>query len=171
MRTALLGLALLLLAACGKSADERARDVGICADTSDVARIAACLQGRGWEVTAADSAATAAAAALDSMFHWQLDSTWRADTMLHASDIERCVARRGDVAQCLRLAGWPAQRATATADSIWNLRAADHRDQVQRCVRGSGGGNIADCLMLYYKWSPERALAANDSVQTARLRR
>lgn len=170
MRAALAGL-IVVLVACGKSADERARDVGVCADTADATRIAACLEGRGWDAAPAESAAAAAATALDSMYRWQLDSTWRVDMASHAADVERCLARRGEVEQCLRLAGWPPPRALATAESLWNTRADEHHRQIDRCVRGSGGGNIADCLMLYYKWTPARALAANDSVQHDRMRR
>ena len=171
MRPAWFALVLFALGACGKSAEDRARDVGICADTADAARIAACLERRGWDAARADSAGAAAAAALDSLFGWQVDSTWLTDTAVHAADIARCATRRGEMAQCLRLAGWPAERATAAADSVWNLRAADHQRQVEQCVRGSAGGNIADCLMLYYKWTAERALAANDSTQKAKLTR
>ena len=57
------------------------------------------------------------------------------------------------------------------AESLWNTRGAEHQQQVERCVRGSAGGNIADCLMLYYQWDVSRALAVNDSVQKARLGR
>ena len=165
---AVAGLAAL---ACGKSPEARARDVGICSDTADGGRIAACLRGRGWDSLPSESAGAVRAVELDSMFRWQADSTWQADQATHAADLERCATRRGDLAQCLRLAGWPAERATAVADSLWDTRAEDHQRQVERCVQGSAGGNIADCLMLYYKWDSGRALAANDSVQRARATR
>jgi hypothetical protein len=161
----------LAVLACGKSPEERARDVGICSDTADAGRIATCLRGRGWDSLPAESAGAIRAAVLDSMFRWQADSTWRADDATHAADVRRCAGRRGDLAQCLRLVGWPADRATAVAESLWNTRSEEHRRQVERCVRGSAGGNIADCLMLYYKWDATRALAANDSVQRARATR
>jgi hypothetical protein len=172
MRSATIAAALALAAlACGKSPDERARDVGVCADTADARRIAACLRGRGWDSLPAESAAVVHAAALDSMFRWQVDSTWELDSATHAADVQRCTTRRGDLAQCLRLAGWPAERATAVAESLWNTRSDEHVRQVERCVSGSGGGNIADCLMLDYQWESGRALAANDSVQRARAAR
>lgn len=159
----------VLTLGCGKSAEERARDVGICSDTADAGRIAACLRGRGWDAAPADSAAGRSAAVLDSVYRRQLDSVWRVDTVSHASVLARCADRGGDVASCLLLAGWPPERATATAESLWNTEADLHQQQVGQCVRGSAGGNIADCLMLYHKWHVTRALAANDSVQRLRL--
>ena len=172
MRLATLVATLALAAlACGKSREERARDIGICSDTAVGGRIAACLRGRGWDSLPSESAGAIRAVELDSMFRSQADSTWQVDQATHTADIERCATRRGDLAQCLRLAGWPAERATAVADSLWNTRAEEHQGQVERCVRGSAGGNIADCLMLYYKWDASRALAANDSVQRARATR
>jgi hypothetical protein len=172
MRLATLAAPIALLTlACGKSPEERTRDVSVCSDTAAAGRIAACLRGRGWDSLPSESAGTVRAVELDSMFRWQADSTWQVDQAAHAADVERCAPRRGDLAQCLRLAGWPAERATAVAESLWNTRAEDHQRQVQRCVQGSAGGNIADCLMLYYKWDSGRALAANDSVQRARATR
>lgn len=172
MRLSSLALTAALAAlACGKSPEERAHDVEICSDTADAGRIASCLRGRGWDSLPSESIGAVRAAELDSMFRRQADSTWQADQATHAADIERCAGRRGDLAQCLRLAGWPAERAVVVAESLWNTRADEHQQQVERCVRGSAGGNIADCLMLYYKWEPGRALAANDSVQRARVTR
>lgn len=172
MRFATLAAVITLAAlACGKSPEERARDVSVCSDTADGGRIAACLRGRGWDSLPSESAGAVQAAQLDSMFRWQADSTWALDAAAHAADLDRCATRRGDLAQCLRLAGWPAERATAVAESLWNTRAEDHVRQVERCVQGSAGGNIADCLMLYYQWTVSRALAANDSVQRARATR
>jgi hypothetical protein len=168
----LAGAAIFLAAwACGKSPAARARDVGVCSDTADAGRIAACLRARGWAAAAADSAGTARAAELDALYTHQADSTWREDSTIHAADLARCTARPGDVASCLRLAGWPAARATATAESLWNADAIAHQRQIERCVAISARGNIADCLMLNYQWTPARALAANDSVQYAGLRR
>jgi len=171
MRVPVIAVAALAVLACGKSPEERARDVGVCADTAHAGRIASCLRGRSWDSLPSESAGAVRAAELDSMFRWQADSTWQADRATHEADIARCAGRRGDLAQCLRLAGWPAERATVVAESLWNTRADEHRRQVERCVRGSAGGNIADCLMLYYKWDAARALAANDSVQRARVAR
>jgi hypothetical protein len=128
---AVVGLAAL---ACGKSPEARARDVGICSDTADGGRIAACLRGRGWDSLPSESAGAVRAVELDSMFRWQSDSTWQADQATHAADLERCAPRRGDLAQCLRLAGWPAELATAVAESLWNTRAEDHQRQVERCA-------------------------------------
>jgi hypothetical protein len=172
MRLAILAAAVPLAAlACGRSPEARARDVAVCADTSDAHRIAACLRTRGWDSLPAESIALVRARELDSLFRRQADSAWQLDDSAHVADLERCTTRRGDLAQCLRLAGWPPARATAVAESLWNTRAEDHQRQVERCVGGSGGGNIADCLMLYYQWDVGRALAANDSIQRARLRR
>ena len=162
--------AALVTLACGKSVKERAGDVAFCSGTAEAAFIAACLRTRDWDSVSADSAATLRAVELDSMFRWQADSAWRIDSVIHAADLARCADRPGDLSQCLRLAGWPPDRATRVADSLWNTRAADHQNQVRNCVQGSAGGNIADCLMLYYKWDSGRALAANDSVQRARAR-
>ncbi len=161
----------VLAAACGKSPAARARDVGVCADTADAGRIAACLRGRGWTPATADSAAVARAAELDAMFARQADSAWREDSLIHTADLARCAGRSGDVDRCLRLAGWPAARATVAAESLWHVDADAHRQQVERCGGNRARSNIADCLMLHYKWTATRALAANDSVQRARLTR
>jgi len=167
----LTALAALAALACSKSVADRSQDVAFCSGAADSVWIAGCLRARGWDSIPADSAGAIRAIELDSMFRWQADSTWQADQATHTADLERCATRRGDLAQCLRLAGWPAERATAVGDSLWNTRAEDHQHQVERCVQGSAGGNIADCLMLYYKWDSGRALAANDSVQRARAPR
>ena len=172
MRLAALAATIALAAlACRKTAADRSQDVAFCSGTADVTWIAGCLRARGWDSLPAESAGAVRAAELDSMYRWQADSTWATDQATHDADLERCATRRGDLSQCLRLAGWPAERATTVAESLWNTRAEDHQRQIERCVQGSAGGNIADCLMLYYKWDSGRALAANDSVQKARMTR
>jgi hypothetical protein len=168
-----LGALALTAVACGKSVDELARDVRLCGDTTAASVIATCLvEQRGWKPGAADSAAALRARELDSIIRWRAESAWAASGAERQPQLERCVRAYGDVAACLRLAGWPADRAQRTADSAWNRRAAEHQRHVERCVRQSSGrSNIADCLMLLYRWPTGRALAANDSVQRARAAR
>ena len=162
-----------LAAACGKSAEELARDVRQCGDTTAARVIAACLvEQRGWEQGPADSAAVLQALVMDSVVRSTADASWAASSAERAPQLAQCLKAFGEVAACLRLAGWPADRAQQTADSVWDSRAAEHDRHIARCVRQAGGrSNIADCLMLYYRWPTGRALAANDSVQRVRAQR
>lgn len=161
--------ALGALLACGKSQERLARDVELCSDTAVARRIAACLRSRrGWDSLPSESAGAVRARELDSLYRWQEDSAWNLDRPEHEVQLQGCLRQRGqDVAACLRLAGWPAARASRTADSAWASDSVAHRRQIQSCVRTARRSNIADCLLLYYQWETRRALAANDSVQRA----
>lgn len=160
----------LALAACGQSREDALRDVELCGDTAAAGRIAACLRSqRGWDSLPSESAGAIRARELDSLYRWQEDSAWDMDQARHDTELHTCRRAPGDVATCLRLAGWPRPRAARVADSVWTADSAEHRRQIQACTRTARRSNIADCLMLYYKWDSARALAANDSVQRARM--
>ena len=173
MRTLTLAvIAIALAAACGPSREAMLRDVELCSDTANARRIAACLRNlQGWDSLPSESAGTARAHELDSLRRAQEDSSWALDAARHTAELRRCKGEEGDMATCLRMAGWPTERAARVADSLWNTDAAEHRRQIQACVRAQRTSNIADCLMLWYRWGSVRALAANDSVQRARITR
>jgi hypothetical protein len=162
--------AAVALGACGKSREDAVRDVELCGDTAVAGRIAACLRTqRGWDSLPSESAGAIRARELDSLYRRQEDSAWMVDQARHDAELRACRRAPGDVATCLRLAGWPPSRAGRVADSTWTADSLEHRRQIQACVRTARRSNIADCLMLYYKWDAARALAANDSVQRARM--
>src|SRR2546427_8940446 len=66
--------------------------------------------------------------------------------------------------------GWAEARAMATEDSLWRYDAANHRQQVATCTR-QRKMQAGACLQLYYKWNPARALAVDDSIRRAEMRR
>src|SRR2546422_6802960 len=66
--------------------------------------------------------------------------------------------------------GWAEARAMATEDSLWRYDAANHRQQVATCTR-QRKMQAGACLQLYYKWNPARALAVDDSIRRAQMRR
>ena len=74
------------------------------------------------------------------------------------------------MSRCLLGFGWAEPRAKATEDSLWRGNVAKHRQEVRSCT-GRKGMQPGACLQLYYKWSPERALALDDSIRRAQLRR
>jgi hypothetical protein len=57
--------------------------------------------------------------------------------------------------------GWPADRAQAVDDSIWNLAAPQHAQDVERCHSAS---SLMFCLNQR-GWPNDRALVVDDSVQ------
>jgi len=74
------------------------------------------------------------------------------------------------VARCLVGYGWADARAAAAEDSLWRHSGSQHRQQVATCTR-QRKMQAGACLQLYYKWSPARALAVDDSVRRAQMRR
>src|SRR6266550_2260737 len=56
------------------------------------------------------------------------------------------------------------------ADATWRDDAANHRQQVATCTR-QRKMQAGSCLQLYYKWNPARALAVDDSIRRAQMRR
>ena len=66
--------------------------------------------------------------------------------------------------------GWADARATATADSLWQHDAPKHRQELAQCTHNRQI-QVGSCLQLYYKWSPDRALAVDDSIRRAQMRR
>jgi len=59
----------------------------------------------------------------------------------------------------------PEARAVRAADSTWAADSTEHRRQIRACLARERTANIAACLQLYYGWSAERGLRANDSVR------
>lgn len=161
---------LVLLAACkAKSPEERARDVADCSRANSQAElIALCLASdHGWDDSTARGASIVRAHQLDSIRVWQEDSAWNTDSTLHRADVRGC--RSGDqMRECLKLRGWPDDRASRIADSLWNRDTARHLVQIRSCLNRREGP-IAACLTLWYKWNNERALATQDSVMRARM--
>jgi len=163
----------LPLLACGKSAATLAGEVRSCsAITIDAQGAAQCLVLQyKWRQKKADSAATAFQRQQDSSSQGKADSAWRAEGARHAKEAEGCARDpSGEVARCLVGYGWAEARAAATADSLWRHDAARHHEELARCSAGRKL-QVGSCLQLYYKWSPERALAVDDSIRRARMKR
>ncbi|HEY6208827.1 MAG TPA: hypothetical protein VIW28_07200 [Gemmatimonadales bacterium] len=165
----LLGLPVL---GCGKSEAKKREEVRSCsAITMDAPGAAECLvlQYR-WRKAPAESAAAAYERQRDSVAQFKADSAWRANAAAHARELERCAADpSGEVMRCLVSFGWADGRARASADSLWRHDAPQHREQVLTCAR-QRKMQAGACLQLYHKWSPERALAVDDSIRRAKLR-
>jgi len=167
-------LAILTILACGctgKSAEERAADLQLCsAQTSAPLEISQCLQGQGgWSAKAADSAANIQARAIDSAKAEIGALTERADAQ-HAGEVRQCDRSLVDMKTCLITRfGWEEDKATATDDSVWNSRSAEHGREIRNCAGRRGVGTGA-CLQLHYKWLPRRALALDDSIRRANAR-
>jgi hypothetical protein len=167
--TATLALAVV---ACGKSAAKMAAEVRSCsAITMDAKGAAQCLELQyRWKHRQADSAATAFQRQQDSVAQLTADSAWRTDARRHQKEVEQCATDpSGEVARCLVGFGWADARAKATGDSLWRHDAPQRRGQVQRCI-GQRRMQPGACLQLYYKWSPERAMAVDDSIRRAKRR-
>ena len=163
----------LVLLACGKSASRKAAEVRECsAITMDAKGAAQCLVlQHNWKQTEALRAATAYQQHEDSLNQTRADSTWRADAGRHAKEVSACAADpSGEVVRCLVGYGWADARAAAAADSLWRHDAGTHKNELTRCLvqRNMQPGA---CLQLYYKWSPERALAVDDSIARAKMKR
>jgi len=163
----------LALLACGKSPTKKAAEVRECsAITMDAKGAAQCLVLQyKWKQTEAITAATAFQQHQDSINQSRADSSWRADEGRHAKEAAACAKDpSGEVSRCLVGYGWADARAAAAADSLWRHDAAKHKSELTTCVvqRKMQPGA---CLQLYYKWSPERALAVDDSIRRARMRR
>ena len=168
--TAALTLALL---ACGKSAARKATEVRECSSiTMDAKGAAQCLVLQyKWKQTDALRAATAYQHQQDSLNQFRADSAWRADAARHARETTACAKDpSGEVARCLVGYGWADARAAAAGDSLWRHDGAKHGTERSTCLRQRKMQPGA-CLQLYYKWSPARALAVDDSIRRARMRR
>ncbi|HKW41529.1 MAG TPA: hypothetical protein VJN39_09775 [Gemmatimonadales bacterium] len=159
--------------ACFKTAATRAAEVRECSRiTMDAKGAAQCLViQHKWKPSAALAAATQYQQEQDAIAQAHADSTWRADAARHQRETEICAKDpSGEVARCLVGFGWAEARATATADSLWRRDASTHRNQMATCTR-QRQMQAGACLQLYYKWSPERALAVDDSIGRAKMRR
>lgn len=172
-RAALAAVIFVAAVACTKrKTDEVLRqEVLECSRVNSQAElIALCLAtDHDWEDTAAQRAGRGRAHELDSILAWQQDSAFNVDSLQHRKDIRECSS--GDVMRdCLKLRGWPGDRATRTADSLWRKDAARHLLQVRSCA-GQRREPVASCLVLHYRWSSQRALATQDSAQRAQLAR
>jgi hypothetical protein len=169
----LTALCVLAATSCGKSEAKKLGEVRSCsAITMDAAGAANCLvlQYR-WKKDQALTAARRFQHEQDSTAQSTADSGWQADAARHVKEIKQCAADpSGDVARCLLGFGWAEARAKATDDSLWRANAAKRRQEVRSCT-GRKGMQPGACLQLYYKWSPERALALDDSIRRAQLRR
>ena len=159
--------------ACFKTAAKKAAEVRECSRiTMDAQGAAQCLvlQYR-WKQAAALTAATTYQHQQDSVAQLHADSTWRANAARHKREIADCGKDpSGDMARCLAGYGWADARAAATADSLWRHDGSRHQREVAECTR-QRKMQAGACLQLYHKWSPARALAVDDSIRRARMRR
>ncbi|HLB82282.1 MAG TPA: hypothetical protein VJJ54_04270, partial [Gemmatimonadales bacterium] len=159
--------------ACFKSAAKKAAEVRECSRiTMNAQGAAQCLVLQyKWNQDAALTAATAYQQQQDSIAQLHADATWRAEAARHKNEIAECAKDpSGDVTRCLMGYGWAEARAVVTEDSLWRHDAANHRQQVATCTR-QRKMQAGSCLQLYYKWNPARALAVDDSIRRAQMRR
>ena len=159
--------------ACFKSAAKKAAEVRECSRiTMDAKGAAQCLVLQyKWNQAAAVTAATTYQQQQDSIAQLHADATWRAEAARHKKEIAECAKDpSGDVTRCLMGYGWAEARAVVTEDSLWRHDAANHRQQVATCTR-QRKMQAGSCLQLYYKWNPARALAVDDSIRRAQMRR
>ena len=165
-------LSLTLLAACGPSATRRRADVEECSRVHEQAQlIALCLMSdHKWPEAEANAAGRARERELDSLRRSHEDSLWSVAAQRHRQELRQCPGRWRDMATCLEAAGWPEARAQRAGDSAWVADSVEHRRQIRSCLARERTANIAACLQLYYGWSPERGLRANDSVRAAQGR-
>jgi len=172
MRTAIAGALGVLVLACGRSEAKKLDQVRACsAITTDADGAATCLvQQYRWKQAEALVYARRFEHERDSIAQLHADSAWRLDAARHAREVAECAADpSGDMTTCLMGFGWAEPRAQASEDSAWHANSSTHRDQVARCsVRRDMQAGA--CLQLYYKWSPARALAVDDSIRRAALR-
>lgn len=163
----------LLLALACKSAATKAAEVRECSRiTMNAQGAAKCLVLQfKWKPAAALTAATQYQQQQDSLAQFKADSAWRGAAAKHKKEIAFCASDpSGEAARCLTGFGWAEARANATADSLWRHDASKHHRELVDCMRRPKIQPGA-CLQLYYKWSPERALAVDDSIRRAKLRR
>jgi hypothetical protein len=161
------------LLACFKSASKKAAEVRECSRiTMDAQGAAQCLvlQYR-WKKAEALTAATKYQQQQDSIAQSRADSTWLANAARHKREVADCAKDpSGDMARCLVGYGWAEARAVATADSLWRHDSPRHRREVTECTK-QRKMQAGACLQLYHKWSPARALAVDDSIRRAQMRR
>lgn len=163
----------LSAAGCGKSPAKKAAEVRECSSiTMDAKGAAQCLVLQyKWKQPEALAAATRYQQEQDSIAQSHADSAWRADAARHSREQAQCVKDpSGEVARCLVSYGWAEARAAGVADSLWRHDAPKHRQELTKCARNRQI-QVGSCLQLYYKWSPERALAVDDSIRRAQMRR
>ncbi len=107
----------------------------------------------------------------DSIAQFKADSGWRADAVRHSKEVRQCAADpSGDMTGCLLGFGWAEPRARATEDSTWLTNGSKHRQEIASCAHRRDM-QAGACLQLYYKWSPARAIAVDDSIRRAQMRR
>ena len=158
---------------CFKSAAKKAAEVRECSRiTMDAKGAAQCLVLQyKWKQAAALTAATTYQQEQDSLAQLHADSSWRAEAARHRKETAECAKDpSGDMTRCLMGYGWAEARAAATEDSLWRHDAPTHRQEVATCTR-QRKMQAGSCLQLYYKWSPGRALAVDDSIRRAQMRR
>ncbi len=161
------------LLGCFKSAARKAAEVRECSRiTMDAKGAAQCLVLQyKWKQAAALTAATQYQQEQDASAQLHADSTWRAEAARHKNEIADCAKDpSSDMARCLVGYGWAEARAAATSDSLWGHDASKHRQEIATCTR-QRKMQAGSCLQLYYKWSPARALAVDDSMRRAQMRR
>jgi hypothetical protein len=165
-------LAVLPTLSCSKSEAKKLAEVRACsAITVDAPGAAHCLVLQyKWKKADALTYARRFVHEQDSIAQSRADSGWRADAARHAKELRQCAADpSGDMTRCLLGFGWADARAKASEDSTWRANGSKHREEVASCSRRRGM-QAGACLQLYYKWSPARAMALDDSIRRAKLR-
>src|SRR2546430_12870539 len=123
-----------VLGACGKKSSKRAEIVECSNISLDAKGTTQCLvQLYHWKVADAQRAANERAYEMDSIKTWKEDSVWQLDAAKHKRDLQNCRRGKDPLDACLLVAGWPVDRVTATADSLWQGEGPPQ-------PRGVGGG-------------------------------
>ena len=172
-RVCLAAVPTLFALGCFKTAAKKAAEVRECSRiTMNAEGATQCLVLQyKWKQPAALAAATKYQQEQDSIAQLHADSSWRAAAARHKQETAECAKDpSGDVARCLVGYGWADARAGAAEDSLWRHNSSRHRQEVATCTR-QRKMQAGACLQLYYKWSPARALAVDDSVRRAQMRR
>lgn len=160
-------LALASLAACGKSAQQKADDILLCSNMQRTARgMTQCLLDQGgWSRAAAESAGAARQREVDST-NAQLAALAARTDSERRGQVGLCDSLLVDMKNCLVTRyGWEPYRAAVTDESVWTSRAAEHEKEMKKC--GAPRPGTGACLQLHYKWIPRRALAVDDSLRRA----
>ena len=168
----ILAIALILLVACGKSAQQKASDVQTCSCAfSTGPEITQCLlREGGWSRSAAESVGRAQQHQVDSA-NASLAAAQAQAAAERGQQIKDCDKQLIDFQSCLVTHyGWEDPKAKAADDSVWASHSAVHAREIRACAgrRGLGAGA---CLQLHYKWPPRRALALDDSIRRAQATR
>jgi len=156
-------LSLVIVVSCGKREQELAQCQ---VSTQTSAALVRCLAvDKNWPAVRAAVEGQRRQQVLDSLARAEaalVAAAWIADSQQHRYEFSQCDAYEQPGRCLINSYGWPASRAQALDDSIWNLAPAKHAKAVERCQLSS---SIEYCLTSSYGWPYERASAAGDSLR------